>query len=100
MNEQGLTKLEVALEKQTGESWSSFASHAIGSNAYKELYIFVWRDKAVVYMDRGNRFIRELFSARFKSLRDGSELALATVHILYGDGVSDCTPELRAVNRP
>lgn len=51
-------------------------------------------------MDRGNRFIRELFSARFKSLRDGSELALATVHILYGDGVSDCTPELRAVNRP
>lgn len=104
MNEQGLAKLETALEKQTGESWSTLASHAIGSNSYKELYAFVWRDKAVayedgavVYLDRGNRFIREPFSAKFKSLHDGSELALATVHILYGDGVSDRTPEIRAL---
>ncbi|GAB3391895.1 endonuclease/exonuclease/phosphatase family protein [Azotobacter armeniacus] len=102
MTEQGLNKLEVALEKQTGESWSTLKSHAIGSNSYKEMYAFVWRDKtvayedgAVVYMDRGNRFIREPFSARFKSMRDGSMLALGTVHILYGDGVEDRTPEIR-----
>jgi len=104
MTEQGLAKLEAALEKQTGESWSTLASQAIGSSSYKEMYAFVWRDKsvayeegAVVYLDRGNRFIREPFSAKFKSLRDGSELALATVHILYGDGVSDRTPEIRAL---
>ncbi|WP_455233140.1 endonuclease/exonuclease/phosphatase family protein [Geopseudomonas aromaticivorans] len=104
MTEQGLAKLETALEKHTGESWSTLASHAIGSNSYKEMYAFVWRDKtvayeegAVVYLDRGNRFIREPFSAKFMSLRDGSSLALGTVHILYGDGVSDRTPEIRAL---
>lgn len=104
MSEQGLAKLETALEKQTGENWSTLASHAIGSNSYKEMYAFVWRDNAVtyedgavVYLDRGNRFIREPFSAQFRSLRDGSALALATVHILYGDGVSDRTPEIRAL---
>ncbi len=104
MNEKGLASLESALEKNTGESWTTLASHAIGSASYKEMYAFAWRDKtvayedgAVVYLDRGNRFIREPFSAKFKSLRDGSELALGTVHILYGDGVSDRTPEIRAL---
>ncbi len=104
MNEQGLANLEAALEKQTGESWSTLVSHAVGSNGYKEMYAFAWRDKAVqyedgavVYMDRGNVFIREPFSARFKSRRDGSELALGAVHILYGKDAADRTPEIRAL---
>lgn len=104
MNEQGLANLEAALEKQTGESWTTLASHAVGSNSYKEIYAFAWRDKAVqyedgavVYMDRGNHFIREPFSARFKSRRDGSELALGAVHILYGKDAADRTPEILAL---
>lgn len=103
MTEQGIEKLEQALERATGEPWGMMASHAIGTS-YKEMYGFLWResaveyvDGAVVYLDRGNRFIREPFSARFASRRDGSQLALATVHILYGKGVSDRTPEIRAL---
>jgi endonuclease/exonuclease/phosphatase family metal-dependent hydrolase len=102
MNEDALQKLETALEKATGESWSHLASHAVGSKAYKELYGFLMRDSAVayedgavVYMDRGDRFIREPFSARFKSKRDGSVFALAQIHVLYGKGPEDRAPEVR-----
>lgn len=102
MSEAGLAKLEVALEKQTGEQWSSLASHLLGSRSYKEIYAFLMRDSAVAYedgavtyMDRGDRFIREPFSARFKSKRDGSIFAAATVHILYGDGPQDRESEIQ-----
>lgn len=102
MSEAGLTKLEVALEKQTGEQWTSLASHSLGSKSYKEMYAFLMRDSAVtyedgavVYMDRGDRFIREPFSARFKSKRDGSVFAAAVVHILYGNGPQDRAPEIQ-----
>lgn len=101
MSESGLGRLEKTLERRTGESWSTIASHAIGSSSYKEFYAFLWRDKAVeydegavVYLDRGDRFIREPFSAQFKSKRDNSKLAIATVHILYGKGISDRKPEI------
>jgi len=104
MTTEGIDRLEAALEKATGEPWSQIASHAIGSKRYKELYAFLWRDAtveyvdgAVVYLDRGDRFIREPFSARFASRRDGTQLALATVHILYGKGEGDRTPEIRAL---
>jgi endonuclease/exonuclease/phosphatase family metal-dependent hydrolase len=104
MTEAGIARLETALEKHTGEDWGVLVSHAIGSSSYKEMYAFAWResavsyvDGAVVYLDRGDRFIREPFSARFESRRDGSQVALATVHILYGDGVADRTPEIRAL---
>ncbi|WP_370601756.1 endonuclease/exonuclease/phosphatase family protein [Pseudomonas nitroreducens] len=102
MTEDALQNLETALEKATGESWSHLASHAVGSKAYKELYGFLMRDSAVayedgavVYMDRGDRFIREPFSARFKSKRDGSVFALAQIHVLYGKGPEDRAPEVR-----
>lgn len=106
MTEAGLARLERAIEKRTGESWSTMASHAIGSSSYKEFYAFLWRDNAVeydegavVYLDRGDRFIREPFSAQFKSKRDNSKLAIATVHILYGKGVSDREPEIRELSQ-
>jgi len=102
MTEQALSQFKGALEQATGEPWGSMVSHAVGSKSYKEMYGFLWResavsyvDGAVVYLDRGDRFIREPFSARFQSRRDGSQFALATVHILYGDGVADRTPEIR-----
>lgn len=105
MTEAGLARLERAMEKRTGESWSTMASHAIGSSSYKEFYAFLWREKtveydegAVVYLDRGDRFIREPFSAQFKSKQDNSKFAIATVHILYGKGVSDREPEIRELS--
>ncbi len=104
MNEEGLARLERALEQHTGESWSTIASHAIGSKSYKEMYAFLWRDRtveyvdgAMVYLDRGDKFLREPFAARFASKKDGKPFALASVHILYGKGVADRTPEIRAL---
>lgn len=105
MTESGLERLEKTLERRTGESWSTMASHAIGSSSYKEFYAFLWRDKAVeydegavVFLDSGDRFIREPFSAQFKSRRDNSKIAIATVHILYGKGISDREPEIRELS--
>lgn len=104
MTEKGAELLERELEKRTGEPWGRLVSHAIGSRNYKEMYAFLWRESAVeytegavVYLDRENHFIREPFSARFKSKRDGSELALSTVHILYGKSIKDRTPEIKAL---
>lgn len=102
MTENGLQKLLRQLEKDTGEPWGHLVSHALGSSSYKEMYAFVWResaveyvDGAVVYLDRGDQFMREPFSAKFRSRRDGSEFALATVHIMYGKSIKDRTPEIR-----
>ncbi|WP_319781599.1 endonuclease/exonuclease/phosphatase family protein [Oceanisphaera sp. IT1-181] len=104
MTEDGIAALEQALEKHSGEPWSHLVSHAIGSSSYKEMYAFLWResavsyqDGAVVYLDKKNHFIREPFSARFKSKHDNSELAMGTVHILYGKGVKDRVPEIQAL---
>ncbi|MAQ49841.1 MAG: DNAse [Pseudomonas sp.] len=104
MNEEGLERLELAVERQSGESWSTIASHAIGSSSYKEMYAFLLRDSAVeydegavVYLDRGDRFMREPFSAQFRSKRDQSKIAIGTVHIVYGKSQADRTPEIRAL---
>lgn len=104
MTEEGLRRLERALEAQSGESWSTIESHAIGSSSYKEMYAFIFRDStveydegAVVYLDRGDRFMREPFSAQFRSKRDQSKIAIGTVHIVYGKSESDRTPEIRAL---
>lgn len=104
MNEEGLRRLELAVERQTGESWSTIESHAIGSSSYKEMYAFLFRnsvveydDGAVVYLDRGDRFMREPFSAQFVSKLDRSKVAIGTVHIVYGQSESDRTPEVRAL---
>lgn len=105
MTEAGLNKLEIAVEKESGESWSRIESHLVGSRSYKEMYAFMWRDSAVnytdgavVYLDRGDKFIREPFSAKFQSKRDGSFFVAATVHILYGKGISDRTPEIKELS--
>lgn len=104
MTEDGIAQLEQALEKHTGESWSHLVSHALGSSSYKEMYAFIWRDStveyhdgAVVYLDPENHFMREPFSARFKSKRDQSELAIGTVHIVYGKRIADRTAEITAL---
>lgn len=100
----GIERLEKELEDLSQEPWSVMASHAIGSKNYKEMYAFLWRDSAVeyvdgavVYFDPGNIFIREPYSAKFRSKRNGKELAVATVHVLYGKSIKDRAPEIEAL---
>lgn len=105
MNEQALDALAKELSKQTGKHWSAMASHAVGRKSYKEMYGFVWRDDvvayedgAVTYLDRNDTFEREPYSARFKSLKDGTTFVVATVHILYGKSQADRASEITALS--
>lgn len=102
MNDEGIQTLKTALEQRTREGWSTLCSSPVGSKSYKEQYCFLSRDSvvqyedgAVSYLDRKNIFMREPFSARFKSIRDGKTFTLATVHIVYGKSAADRTPELQ-----
>lgn len=104
MTDKAVSKLESEVEKATGESWTSMESDAIGRGSYKERYAFLWRDSkvayedgAVSYLDRRDVFEREPFSARFRELSTQSLFAVGTVHILYGDGVEDRAPEIKAL---
>jgi endonuclease/exonuclease/phosphatase family metal-dependent hydrolase len=105
MNEDALEALALELTKQTGKHWSAMASHAVGRKSYKEMYGFVWRDDvvayedgAVTYLDRQDTFEREPYSARFKSIKDGTTFVVATVHILYGKSQSDRASEITALS--
>lgn len=105
MAPEAVAELERALEAATQQDWGSLVSHAVG-DGYQEHYAFIWReaavayvDGAVVYVDDRDAFAREPFSARFRDRGSGEVLAAATVHILYGDGVADRTPEIRALRR-
>ncbi|MFY1663491.1 endonuclease/exonuclease/phosphatase family protein [Pseudomonas sp. Pseu.R1] len=105
MNEEALQALATELTRQTGKHWSAMASHAVGRSSYKEMYGFVWRDDviayedgAVTYLDRGDAFEREPYSARFKSLKDGATFVVATVHILYGKNQADRASEITALS--
>ena len=104
MNDEGAERLEAALEETTGEGWAIQHSHALGRDRYKEKYAFLWResaveyvDGAVVYLDTTDRFAREPYSARFRSRHTGETFIAATVHITYGDGIGDRTPEIEAL---
>lgn len=104
MTDKAVSKLEIEVEKVTGESWTSIESDAIGRGSYKERYAFLWRDSkvayedgAVSYLDHRDVFEREPFSAKFRELSTQSLFAVGTVHILYGDGVEDRAPEIKAL---
>lgn len=102
MNEQALTKLEKSLQDETGQKWEYMNTLPLGRKSYKEMYAFFWNPKkveyvdgAVTYLDRGNKFEREPFSARFKSKETNQQFVVATVHILYGKSQSDRIPEIQ-----
>lgn len=104
MDADALERMERNLESITGESWSQMASHEVGRGRYKEMYGFIWRDSeveyldgAVVYLDSKDVFIREPYSARFLDVDTNISMAVATVHVLFGDSVSDRTPEIQAL---
>ncbi|MFM9270969.1 helix-hairpin-helix domain-containing protein [Halomonas elongata] len=102
MDEQAVSQLEDELESLTGEQWSSMTSHEVGRSSYQESYSYLWRESAVeytkgavVYMDPGDEFAREPYLAEFADKETGQEVALAAVHIVYGDSRADRTPEIR-----
>lgn len=104
MSEEGADAIHDALEAESGEQWDYLLSHLIGRGSYREAYGFYWResavkyaDGAVVFLDASDVFAREPMSARFRSLRTGTEFALANIHVLYGDSVQDRLPEIHAL---
>lgn len=104
MDPAALGALERELEARSGEAWSSMASHSLGRSSYEEHYGFLWResevayeDGAVVFIDHGDVFAREPYSARFRDQDTGERFTLATVHVVYGDAVGDRLPEIAAL---
>ncbi|WFM71127.1 endonuclease/exonuclease/phosphatase family protein [Halomonas sp. CKK8] len=104
MDPAALEALEGELEAISGEAWSSMASHALGRSSYEEHYGFLWRERevayedgAVVFIDHGDVFSREPYSARFRDVEGGEAFTLATVHVVYGDSVGDRLPEIEAL---
>lgn len=105
MKPKDLRELERELEKLTGDSWTQMASSSVGRSSYREHYGFIWRnsevsylDGAVVYLDNKDVFIREPYSARFLDRDTSESFAVSTVHILFGDSVSERTPEIEALS--
>lgn len=104
MDPAALAQLEQAVETASGESWSSMASDALGRSTYQEHYGFLWRESeieydsgAVVFLDSRDVFSREPYSAKFTALESGQQFAAATVHVVYGDSMSDRLPEIKAL---
>lgn len=104
MSAEGIERLQAKLERRTGDDWGVMYSHPIGRGSYQEKYAFLWQearvdylDGAAVYIDATDRYAREPYSARFEAVEGGFTFAAATVHILFGDGVADRTPEIRAL---
>ncbi|MEL7896545.1 endonuclease/exonuclease/phosphatase family protein [Vreelandella neptunia] len=105
MSDDALGELVNQLETMTGEPWESMASHSLGKGKrYREHYGFVWRESeveyaqgAVVFLDHDDVFAREPFSAVFRDVETGLELALANLHVVYGDSVADRVQEVEAL---
>lgn len=104
MSEDAIADLADELSSRSGEEWRYMTSHLIGRGSYKEAYSMMWRTSAVeyvgdavVFLDNRDRYAREPFSARFRDKSTGIEFAVASVHVLYGDSVSDRIPEIRAL---
>lgn len=106
MEPAALTRLDSQLESYTGTEWGHLASEAEGRTSYREHYGFIWRtdkvayaDRAVNYADDRDLFAREPYSAAFHRLDTGQTVALATVHIKFGDSQADRRPEIVALSR-
>ena len=102
MDKAAVSQLEGELESLTGEQWSTMTSHEVGRSSYQESYTYLWRESeveytqgAVVYMDPGDEFAREPYLAEFADTETGDTVAMAAVHIVYGDSRADRTPEIR-----
>ncbi|SEL95319.1 helix-hairpin-helix domain-containing protein [Halomonas daqiaonensis] len=104
MDASALARLEREVEALSGEAWSSMASRELGHSSYTEHYAFLWResevtyeDGAVVYLDHGDVFSREPYSARFRDVETNDLYTVGTVHVVYGESISDRLPEIGAL---
>lgn len=105
MRAEAAEKLADRVSQLTGESWDVITSDTVGRSSYQEGYAFLWRRSAVVqdggavlYLDPGDKFAREPYSAVFHAAADPEmRFVLATVHITYGDSRADRTPEIRTL---
>ena len=104
MDTSALARLERGVEAISGEAWSSMASRELGHSSYTEHYAFLWResevayaDSAVVFLDHGDVFSREPYSARFRDVDTDDVFTAATVHVVYGDSIGDRLPEIEAL---
>ena len=105
MKPEAVVNLVGVLERTTGDDWDYISSHLIGRGSYKEAYSYVFRTKkveldggmgrAAVYLDKDDIFAREPFSVVFKDLSTGDRFVMASVHILWGKGVTDRLPEIQ-----
>ncbi|MES1937117.1 endonuclease/exonuclease/phosphatase family protein, partial [Salinisphaera hydrothermalis] len=99
-------RLAKIVSQDTGEPWGVTTSQLEGDSSYRESYAFLWRKSAVahdsgdsLYLDPGNKFAREPYTASFTTKDNHTELTLGTVHINYGDGRSDRTAEIRVLDQ-
>ncbi|MBB3190922.1 helix-hairpin-helix domain-containing protein [Halomonas cerina] len=104
MDTSALERLEQEVEALSGEAWSSMASRDLGRSSYTEHYGFLWResevayaDSAVVFLDSGDVYSREPYSARFRDVDTGDLFTVGTVHVVYGDSIGDRLPEIAAL---
>lgn len=103
MNDREMESMVERLNQTTPYTWQYMASHPIGRGSYKEQYGFIWNNNvsyvsgAVVYIDDKDVFAREPMSAKFKSNKTGQEFALANIHVIFGNRVSDRSEEIRAL---
>lgn len=105
MTLKALNKVEKQVEELTKESWSTLSSGATGRGSYKEIYTFMYRDSAITYIggavsyiDPGDGFTREPFSARFRINSTGQEFAAANIHMIYGSKVSQRVKEAQRLD--
>ena len=91
---QGVTDLEVELERLTGEPWSSHVSAtAVGNSNGWEYYAFVWRDAEVsmtgslgFFDDPEDLIKREPYGANFSM--GAFDFTYVVFHLQYGSTIS------------
>ena len=100
----GVENLTNELERLTNTRWSFMTSSPVGSQSYKEMYGFIWRDdsvsysgRAVQYIDYDNIYEREPFSASFRSVKDNTKFVIATVHVRFGKSVAERNREVASL---
>lgn len=105
MDPDAVEALMVALEQRTGEPWSALTSSAFGRSSYREHYAYVWRRSAVslservgAYADPDDDFARDPYAAAFRSKGTGEEVLVSTVHIIYGETVSERAAEITTLD--
>lgn len=90
MNIEGIEKLVIALEKETGEKYSyHITPYPVGRTEYKEYYGYIWKREKVqflkplgFYEDKEESFTRPPYGADFKI--GNFDFTYVLSHLVYG----------------